>query len=45
MQALEPADRRRAKRLIDALEDAGASDPEGIARRDIAFHFSVSVNP
>ena len=35
MQALEPADRRRAKRLIDALEDAGASDPEGIARRDI----------
>ena len=35
MAALEPADRRRAKRMIDALEDAGASDPEGIARRDI----------
>ena len=35
MTALEPADRRRAKRLIDALEEAGASDPEGIARRDI----------
>ena len=35
MGALEPADRRRAKRMIDALEAAGASDPEGIARRDI----------
>jgi hypothetical protein len=35
MAALEPADRRRAKRLIDALAEAGASDPEGIARRDI----------
>ena len=35
MAALEPAERRRAKRMIDALEDAGASDPEGIARRDI----------
>ena len=35
MQALEPAERRRAKRLIDALEEAGAADPEGIARRDI----------
>ena len=35
MQALEPADRRRAKRLIDGLDEAGASDPEGIARRDI----------
>ena len=35
MQALEPADRRRAKRLIDGLDAAGASDPEGIARRDI----------
>lgn len=33
--ALEPADRRRAKRLIDRLGDAGAVDPEGIARRDI----------
>ena len=35
IQALEPADRRRAKRMIDALAEAGASDPEGIARRDI----------
>jgi hypothetical protein len=35
MQALEPAERRRAKRLIDGLEEAGAADPEGIARRDI----------
>jgi hypothetical protein len=35
MVALEAADRRRAKRMIDALEGAGASDPEGIARRDI----------
>jgi hypothetical protein len=35
MQALEPADRRRAKRLIDGLGDAGAPDAEGIARRDI----------
>jgi hypothetical protein len=33
--ALEPAERRRAKRLIDRLADAGAPDPEGIARRDI----------
>jgi hypothetical protein len=35
IQALEPAERRRAKRLIDRLTDAGAADPEGIARRDI----------
>lgn len=35
LQALEPADRRRAKRLIDRLGEAGAHDPEGIARRDI----------
>jgi hypothetical protein len=33
---LEPAERRRAKRLIDRLAEAGAPDPEGIARRDIA---------
>lgn len=33
--ALEPADRRRAKRLIDRLGEAGAPDPEGIARRDV----------
>jgi hypothetical protein len=35
MAALEPADRRRAKRLIDRLAEAGAPDPEGIARRDV----------
>jgi hypothetical protein len=35
IQALEPAERRRANRLIDRLTEAGASDPEGIARRDI----------
>ncbi len=35
IQALEPLDRRRAKRLIDRLGEAGAADPEGIARRDI----------
>jgi hypothetical protein len=33
--ALDPAERRRAKRLIDRLTDAGARDPEGTARRDI----------
>ena len=32
---LEPAERRRAKRLIDRLTEAGAADPEGIARRDL----------
>jgi hypothetical protein len=35
MAALEPADRRRAKRLIDRLGEAGAPDSEGIARRDV----------
>lgn len=35
MAALEPADRRRARRLIDRLDEAGAADPEGIARRDV----------
>lgn len=32
---LEPTERRRAKRLIDRLNEAGAGDAEGIARRDI----------
>jgi hypothetical protein len=32
---LAPPDRRRARELIARLTDAGASDPEGIARRDI----------
>lgn len=36
LQELAPTDRRRAKRLIDALTEAGAADPEGIARRDVA---------
>jgi hypothetical protein len=35
IQSLDPAERRRAKRLIEALTDAGAPDPEGTARRDI----------
>jgi hypothetical protein len=35
IQALEPAERRRAQRLIDRLTEAGAPDPEGIARRDM----------
>lgn len=35
VQSLDPGERRRAKRLIEALRDAGAPDPEGIARRDI----------
>ncbi len=35
IQALEPAERRRAKRLIDRLTEAGAFDPEGMVRRDI----------
>ena len=33
---LAPADRRRARELIARLETSGASDAEGIARRDIA---------
>jgi len=33
--ALEPAERRRAKRLIEQLAEAGAPDPEGIVRRDL----------
>jgi hypothetical protein len=35
IQALEPTDRRRAKRLIDRLTELGAPDPEGIVRRDL----------
>ena len=33
--ALEPAERRRAKRLIELLSETGAPDPEGIVRRDL----------
>jgi len=33
---LEPADRRRATRLIARLGDLGVRDPEGIARKDVA---------
>jgi hypothetical protein len=33
--ALDPEARRRARRLIARLEEAGAPDPEGMARRDI----------
>ena len=32
---LEPDDRRRAARLIEQLTEAGASDAEGIVRRDL----------
>jgi hypothetical protein len=35
LAALEPDDRRRARRLIARLEAAGAPDPEGMARRDV----------
>jgi hypothetical protein len=35
VQALDPADRRRAKRLMDRLAELGAPDPEGIVRRDL----------
>lgn len=33
--ALDPADRRRAKRLIGRLTELDAPDPEGIVRRDL----------
>ena len=35
MRDLEPADRRRAARLIELLTKADASDAEGMARRDM----------
>ena len=35
MRDLETADRRRAARLIEQLTKAGASDPEGMVRRDV----------
>ena len=35
MRELEAADRRRASKLIELLSDAGASDPEGMVRRDL----------
>jgi hypothetical protein len=35
MRDLEPADRRRAARLIELLTKAEVSDPEGMVRRDI----------
>jgi len=49
---LAPAERRRARRLIDRLTAAGAVDAEGIARRDIvgdvpataAFAVSRAIN-
>lgn len=33
---LDPADRRRARRLLTALEKLGVRDPEGVVRRDLA---------
>ncbi len=35
LQDLEPAARRTARRLIERLREAGAPDPEGLARRDL----------
>lgn len=35
MRDLEPADKRRATRLIDLLTKADAADPEGMVRRDV----------
>jgi hypothetical protein len=35
MRDLEPAERRRAARLIERLATAGAPDPEGMVRRDV----------
>jgi len=35
VRELEPAERRRATRLIERLAKAGASDPEGMVRRDL----------
>ena len=43
IQSLDPAERRRAKRLIDQLAEAGAADPEGIARRDIVGEVPASA--
>lgn len=36
LTALEPDERRRARRLIATLTAAGADDPEGLVRRDLA---------
>ena len=33
---LDPADRRRARRLLSELEKRGVRDPEGVVRRDLA---------
>ncbi len=35
LRDLDPAERRRATRLIERLTEAGASDPEGMVRRDV----------
>jgi hypothetical protein len=35
LRDLEPAERRRAGKLIERLAEAGARDPEGIVRRDV----------
>jgi len=40
---LAPAERRRARRLIDRLTAAGAVDAEGIARRDIVGDVSATA--
>ena len=43
IQSLDPGERRRANRLIDQLAEAGAPDPEGIARRDIVGEVPASA--
>jgi hypothetical protein len=35
LRELEPADRGRARRIIERLAEQGASDPEGLVRRDV----------
>jgi hypothetical protein len=35
MRDLDAADRRRANRLVESLTKAGATDPEGMVRRDV----------
>ena len=40
---LAPADRRRARRLIDRLAAAQAPDPEGIVRRDVVGNVATTA--
>ena len=40
---LAPADRRRARQLVDQLTGAEAPDPEGIVRRDIVGNVATTA--